>query len=897
MILDEERETHERRNNLLSQLNQSGLIDNGWQKFKEKSESTTTTRTAAVTQVQTPGEVLSQSGGDTTLAGTRIRAGSFTAIAGSVDGESVDPTAQIRLLGVKESHSETQSSSGRSVMWQSMRDRGETKESLLLPDIQGYGAGQNAPSLSAGEIKQGATTADNASPSGTPTQVALIAPGGLTVGATDLPSTQVEAGRSGGGGNGGGPETRAVDLRAQAKMLAQQPGLAWLGELADRPDVDWQKVELINQQWDHKQSGLTQEGGAVIAIAVAIVTWGWGSALAGTTVAAEGAAAGATTTLGGITLSSTTAAGVTTYTAAGAALNAGFTTLATQASISLINNKGDIGKTLKELGTSDTVKQVVASMLTAGLGQKAVELMGLPKNLASATFTERFASYATKAAIGAGVQSAVVGKPLDEAAKTALVNTLAQSLTSEIGDWGKGNEVLIAKTLAHAVVQCAAANVQGNDCGSAALGAATAELLSPLLDKLDARTKEAGYQQTLGSAIAGMGAMLAAGLTGKDTMAALNAAQMVDYYNRQLHPKEQNLAKELAKKSGGKYTEAEIADALRWASNKELNEMAMSNTVVLLNPNTPASAVYDAQSMSLANNGVQAVLYQDLSKIAPPSAELMAYIQQSAGGTYSWDTSAWQTGGMPATTTNGGTRYGLFTANGQIFALPLAECPAGGCATSPIAWASTDPVDQAALKAYSGALNQQMLEDGAKLATVGTAISPIGLGRLTVSGLANWQTLAAFGLGAGFQTAGDYYKTGEINPVGSLVSGGMAALYAPLLTSSVWKNSLIGGTALGSNAMVQNQWLGANESVWKNYAVGTAFSGVGTGIGNTAQSILGSLVTPWVRTTPLNPLVPALLQAPAQPNPLPGQIGGAVNSGISNLPPFLNTSKSQQEER
>ncbi|MFN4065301.1 MAG: DUF637 domain-containing protein [Parazoarcus communis] len=314
--------------------------------------------------------------------------------------------------------------------------------------------------------------------------------------------------------------------------------------------MDWQQIALIHDQWDYKQSGLTQEGGAVIAIVVAIVTWGWGSSAA-TTSTAIGSTGTTATTVGGMTLSTTTATGIT-YSALGTALNAGFTTLATQASVSLINNKGDIGQTLKDLGSSDSVKQLLTSMLTAGLTQSATEyLQGerlLVRDLNRATFTERFATYTTKAVVGASVQSVVMGHPLDETLQTALTNSLAQTLTSEIGDWGKGSETLVAKTLAHAVVQCAAARVQGGDCASAALGAATAELLSPLLDGLDERTREAGFQQTLGSAIAGMGAMLVAELTGKDALTAMNAAQRVDYYNRQLHPDESKWIKDNAKR-------------------------------------------------------------------------------------------------------------------------------------------------------------------------------------------------------------------------------------------------------------------------------------------------------------------------------------------------------------
>ena len=108
------------------------------------------------------------------------------------------------------------------------------------------------------------------------------------------------------------------------------------------------------------------------------MTAGWGSGLAGAEGAATlggtagaGLTATATTTLGDVALSSTvTSAGITTttYTAAGAALNAGFSALASQASVSLINNQGNVGKTLQDLGSEESIKQLVGTILTAGVG-------------------------------------------------------------------------------------------------------------------------------------------------------------------------------------------------------------------------------------------------------------------------------------------------------------------------------------------------------------------------------------------------------------------------------------------------------------------------------------------------------------------------------------------------
>ena len=60
---------------------------------------------------------------------------------------------------------------------------------------------------------------------------------------------------------GAAPGGVPYNLKEQARTLAQQPGLAWLGELAKRDDVDWQKIELASQNWDYQRAGLTREGG------------------------------------------------------------------------------------------------------------------------------------------------------------------------------------------------------------------------------------------------------------------------------------------------------------------------------------------------------------------------------------------------------------------------------------------------------------------------------------------------------------------------------------------------------------------------------------------------------------------------------------------------------------
>jgi filamentous hemagglutinin len=186
---------------------------------------------------------------------------------------------------------------------------------------------------------------------------------------------------------------RQADFNKAIQNLSSQPGQAWIGQLANDPkvQVQWNQTQAAVQHWNYAHDGLTQEAVVVIAIAVAYFTAGAGSSMVGTTSAVEGGAAGATaTTIGGTTLATTatTAAGVTTTTtfAAGAVINAGFTALASEAAVSFANNKGDIGKTLNDMGQSQNVRNVVAAMLTAGVGADYLKTYNL-ESFAAKTLT------------------------------------------------------------------------------------------------------------------------------------------------------------------------------------------------------------------------------------------------------------------------------------------------------------------------------------------------------------------------------------------------------------------------------------------------------------------------------------------------------------------------------
>lgn len=100
-----------------------------------------------------------------------------------------------------------------------------------------------------------------------------------------------------------------------------------MNNLAARSDVNWQPVKLAFDQWSYSQQGLTPAGAALVAVAVAWATAGQGANFLGSM-------GSTTTTVGGVATTMTTTAGLMANTA--------FTSLAAQASITLINNQGNI---------------------------------------------------------------------------------------------------------------------------------------------------------------------------------------------------------------------------------------------------------------------------------------------------------------------------------------------------------------------------------------------------------------------------------------------------------------------------------------------------------------------------------------------------------------------------
>jgi filamentous hemagglutinin len=351
-----------------------------------------------------------------------------------------------------------------------------------------------------------------------PTKPQIIAPGGLVV------IVGKDADKT-------GTMTDKRPLATVAVELSKQPGFEYLADITKREDVDWQQVKLIQDKWEYKQEGLTPAGATLLSLAVAWATAGAGAGLIGS--------------------AGTTATGATTL--AGATANAAFTSLATQASITLVNNKGNIEKTLKDLSSSQTVRATLTSALTAGALQY-VNTNVLPGVLDKLSITDakslqgRLVGGAFEGTTSALVDTAINEGSLEENLKNALlmseVNAAHGFTASKIKT--QENNYILHKIL-HAVAGCAAAAASRSECEAGAIGAATSEIFAPLFDKpqqFNSQEEINAYKNKVNSSLALISGFISA-YAGYDATTAINTASIAVSNNYLSKLEQEMLMKEL----------------------------------------------------------------------------------------------------------------------------------------------------------------------------------------------------------------------------------------------------------------------------------------------------------------------------------------------------------------
>jgi len=399
-------------------------------KYNKSKTNATRTQLTELPATLKADYIGTKSGFDTRLEGTEFE---------YLKDATVEAGGRLELIAAKTSITEILKKEKNSVVWQSMQDKGLITETAQLPQFNG------------------------------PVLPTFKADGGIVV---QIPISEKDINKK--------------ELRDQILILANQPGNTYLKELVNRNDIDWQKVILAQKDWDYKSQGLTGAGAAIIVIIVTIVTMGTGTAAATGAAGAGGAAAGGTTVgmgasmLGAAGVTTTTVGGVTTITGVstlGAMANAAVTSLATQASISFVNNGGDIGKTLKDLGSKDAIKNLAASVVTAGLLNQVGTALNLKPD--SALLSDRLINNFTTSVGSTLVQTAINGGDLEDNLKVSLLAGLAGILQGQMAQNIKGLEGVnyIAHKMAHALAGCIAGAIQ-KQCEAGAIGGAVGEIIA-----------------------------------------------------------------------------------------------------------------------------------------------------------------------------------------------------------------------------------------------------------------------------------------------------------------------------------------------------------------------------------------------------------------------------------
>lgn len=282
---------------------------------------------------------------------------------------------------------------------------------------------------------------------------------------------------------------KSQDLKNVLANFGNISETAWLKGLAQRQDVHWNEVQDAYDNWDYKSQSLNPVAAAVIAIAVAVVTAG-----AGVTVAAANAAAGTASsaaTAAGASAATAATVSTTTY----GAVSAGIGALASKAAVSLINNEGNLSKTLKDMGSRDTVKSTITAMAIGGALAGFDKFMGAEKTangitkvplLSNSEWSKVAQRVAGQSVISSSLNTAINGGSFKDNFTTALLANVGTQANIEGADFiGKNGAALgfTEKAISHAAVSALAAHIGGGDAKAAAAGAFAARLASVTLAK------------------------------------------------------------------------------------------------------------------------------------------------------------------------------------------------------------------------------------------------------------------------------------------------------------------------------------------------------------------------------------------------------------------------------
>ena len=416
-----------------------------WGSKKTQRDEVTTVRNVG-SSITTGGDLTLVSEGDQLYQKARLESGNDLIL---------DSGGSITFEAVKDLDQESHEKSSNSLAWTSAKGKGSTDETLY--------------------------------------QSQLIAKGDLVIQAVDGLKIDVKE-----------VNQQSVSQTIDA-MVKADPELAWLKEMEQRGDVDWRQVKEIHDSFKYSHSGLGAGAAMIIAIVVAYFTAGAMSGLVANGATAAGASTAATSAGGA--WAAGTGASLSGIGWANAAVTAGLTGMTSNAAISTINNRGNLGAVFKDITTEEALRGYAVAGITAGLTNGLYDgWVGTETGTAGAiqnggnviangglSTLEGIGRFAGNQLLQNGT-STVLDRALggdssfSDALRSSLANTFAAAGFNLVGDltapgeWDfkDGSPVKIAM---HAVMGGLAAEAAGGDFKTGALAAGVNELLVDSLSK------------------------------------------------------------------------------------------------------------------------------------------------------------------------------------------------------------------------------------------------------------------------------------------------------------------------------------------------------------------------------------------------------------------------------
>jgi hypothetical protein len=275
--------------------------------------------------------------------------------------------------------------------------------------------------------------------------------------------------------------------------------------------------------------------------------------------------------------------------------------------VSFINNGGNLAKTLRDVGSSDNLKSLLTTMVTAGAMNQLGDFAAFgDKKLSAITLADGPLPNLGKNLItqvsSATLNTVLTGASLEDGLKSALLNgvittgsAFGANYIGDLADTNGSNPPVLnsaGQAVAHALLGCVTGQLSVGDCGSGAAGGVVGELAATWFNPTGDKTKRDETLKFVGLVSGMAGAITKGDGSASSVNIAVQTGVNAAENNRLLHPSERQLAQDLARRSGGKYTAAQIEEQMRLMGNRAsgispntvevlIGEGAISNALTL----------------------------------------------------------------------------------------------------------------------------------------------------------------------------------------------------------------------------------------------------------------------------------------------------------------------------